>query len=75
MRGLFETDGFCSCIEAENGETGIRMAREHPPDLIILDLLMPGMTEIQVAPILQNFSLQFLLFFLPSTLRRSGTQM
>jgi len=28
-------------LEAENGEEGIRMAKEHIPDLIIMDLQMP----------------------------------
>jgi CheY-like chemotaxis protein len=30
-------------LEAANGETGIRMASEHLPTLIIMDLMMPGM--------------------------------
>ncbi len=30
-------------LEAESAATGIRMAREHTPDLILLDLMMPVM--------------------------------
>jgi CheY-like chemotaxis protein len=30
-----------SVLEAENGEEGLRMAREHSPSLILLDLSMP----------------------------------
>ncbi|HEV2148925.1 MAG TPA: response regulator [Longimicrobiaceae bacterium] len=32
-----------SVLEAENGEEGLRMAREHLPDLVLLDLTMPVM--------------------------------
>jgi CheY-like chemotaxis protein len=55
VRAKFESDGFDSCFEAENGEDAIRLAREHKPSLIILDFAMPGMTGVQVAPILREF--------------------
>jgi len=29
-------------LEAENGEEGIRLAAEHKPDLILMDIQMPG---------------------------------
>jgi CheY-like chemotaxis protein len=51
---LFESDGSRRCIETESGAAGIQLAREDPHDLIILDLSMPGMTGMQVAPILQK---------------------
>lgn len=55
VRAKFESDGFDSCIEAENGDDGIRLAREHQPSLIVLDFAMPGMTGIEVAAILRGF--------------------
>jgi PAS domain S-box-containing protein len=38
-------EGFgCEVITAESGESGVTLAHEHQPDLITLDLVMPGMT-------------------------------
>jgi two-component system response regulator NreC len=36
-------------IEAGDGRTGLRMAREHLPNLVILDLLLPDMHGLAVA--------------------------
>ena len=38
----------CRVITATNGEEGIGAAREHMPDLITLDLMMPGMNGWEV---------------------------
>jgi PAS domain S-box-containing protein len=38
----------CKVITAAGGEQGIQLAREHAPDLITLDLMMPGMTGWEV---------------------------
>jgi CheY-like chemotaxis protein len=34
----------CQVIMAPSAEQGLQVAREHSPDVIVLDLLMPGMT-------------------------------
>jgi signal transduction histidine kinase/DNA-binding response OmpR family regulator len=34
-------------IEASNGEEGIRLARKHKPDIIFLDLMMPGLSGFE----------------------------
>jgi signal transduction histidine kinase/CheY-like chemotaxis protein len=39
---------------AFSGESGIRAARESAPDVIILDLMMPGMSGFEVAGILKQ---------------------
>ena len=36
-------------LEAENGEDGIRKAIQYVPDIIILDVMMPGMSGMQDA--------------------------
>ena len=36
--------------EADDGEAGIARAREVQPDLVVLDVLMPGRSGIDVAP-------------------------
>src|SRR5713226_8973672 len=33
-------------VEAENGEEAIRLAQEELPDLIIMDLMMPGLSGL-----------------------------
>lgn len=34
-------------IEADNGEAGVKMALEHRPDLILMDVVMPGINGFQ----------------------------
>lgn len=34
--------GDYEIIEAENGKTAIELAKEHKPDLILMDVMMPG---------------------------------
>lgn len=41
-------------LEAENGEEGIRMAKEQIPDLIIMDLQMPIKNGYDAIKILKN---------------------
>jgi CheY-like chemotaxis protein len=50
----FLSDGFKTCVEAENGQEAIEVAKECQPDLIILDLSMPVMNGLQAAPILRG---------------------
>lgn len=47
--GVFqlEKEGF-KVFQAENGEAGLKQALEHHPDLILLDILMPKMTGIEM---------------------------
>lgn len=43
-------------IVAENGQTAIDIATQTPPDLILLDVLMPGMDGLAVCKFLKNQS-------------------
>lgn len=48
LRGLLKADrGFELVGEADDGETGLEVAREQQPDLVVMDLRMPGMSGIQ----------------------------
>jgi DNA-binding NarL/FixJ family response regulator len=48
LRGLLKAEtGFELVGEAEDGESGLEVAREHQPDLVIMDLRMPGISGIQ----------------------------
>jgi DNA-binding response OmpR family regulator len=35
-------------VQAANGDEGVRMALDHQPDLIVLDVRMPGMSGYEV---------------------------
>jgi two-component system cell cycle response regulator len=43
-------------LEADGGETAIKMATESPPDLIILDVEMPGLSGIDVCKKLKEMA-------------------
>ncbi len=47
MRRAFSKDGF-RILEAASGELGLRLARDERPDVITLDVLMPGMDGWEV---------------------------
>lgn len=50
---LRKTDGF-TIATAADGATGLRAAREDPPALIILDLMLPKMPGLEVCKILKT---------------------
>jgi CheY-like chemotaxis protein len=43
---------FAICGEAENGLQAIEKAQQRKPDLIVLDLVMPGMNGLDVARVI-----------------------
>ncbi len=45
---LKEQEGSNAIVEAENGLDAVEKIREHQPDLIFLDIQMPGMTGFEV---------------------------
>lgn len=47
-----EFDGH-TVLEASSGEEGLKMVRQHRPDLILLDVMMPGMSGLEVCAALQ----------------------
>ena len=46
LRTLLGIDGI-DVIEAEDGESGLALARSENPDLILLDLQLPGMSGLE----------------------------
>ncbi|MEK7848902.1 MAG: response regulator [Chloroflexota bacterium] len=43
-------------LEASDGEQGLRLARQEAPDVVLLDVLMPGLNGIEVCRRLKNDS-------------------
>lgn len=39
---------------AHNGETGVQMAHEHMPDIILLDVVMPGINGFEVCSLIRK---------------------
>jgi CheY-like chemotaxis protein len=48
LRRLFTRDFDVECLEAENGLAALDMLRQHPVDLVALDLRMPVMSGVDV---------------------------
>lgn len=46
MRAALEKSGF-DVVSAEDGESGLKIAREAHPDAIIMDVVMPGVNGFQ----------------------------
>lgn len=46
-------EGF-DVLRAEDGQEGIDMAREHAPDLILLDIMMPQMDGLEAVEIIRD---------------------
>lgn len=53
FRAVLLTSGF-EIIEAENGAEGVKAARAHRPDLILMDLQMPVMNGYEAGRILKE---------------------
>jgi len=47
VRYHLEKDGL-TCLEARDGETALQLARDRIPDLIVLDLMLPGVDGLEV---------------------------
>jgi two-component system OmpR family response regulator len=47
VKGLLERHGYQVTI-AGTGEAGLEVARAHPPDLIMLDIMLPGLNGFEI---------------------------
>ncbi|MCJ8007667.1 response regulator [Lederbergia wuyishanensis] len=63
LRFNLEKAGF-SVITAEDGKTGLDMAMAEKPDLIILDLMLPGMDGMDVCKTLRQEKVKTPIFML-----------
>ena len=53
LRSTLTQAGY-SVITASNGPEGLKKAWEQPPDLVVLDIMMPGMDGGEVASLLKD---------------------
>jgi CheY-like chemotaxis protein len=57
FRVLLETGGLCTVVaEATNGLEAIEAAKQHQPDVVVLDLAMPEMGGIEALPLIKEAS-------------------
>jgi two-component system, cell cycle response regulator DivK len=56
VRDVLEVAGY-DVIEAKSGEEGLRMAQENPPDLVLMDLQLPGIDGTETLRRLRNGTL------------------
>jgi two-component system chemotaxis response regulator CheY len=47
LREIIAEAGITNIIEASNGEEAIRIAKEHQPKLVLLDIVMPGINGVE----------------------------
>lgn len=55
LRGYLEADGF-GVVEAADGEETLTALRGDPPDLVLLDVMLPGIDGLEVLRRLRTFS-------------------
>jgi DNA-binding response OmpR family regulator len=55
VRGYLEREGFM-VLTAADGLTALDLARQHAPDIVVLDLMLPGLDGLEVCRRLRTFS-------------------
>jgi CheY-like chemotaxis protein len=53
LRHVLEAEGY-ACAEADNGQEAVDIARLCPPQLVLLDVMMPGMDGYTAARMLRS---------------------
>lgn len=60
LRGYLEREGY-TVLAAEDGVSGLDLARLHRPDLVVLDLMLPKLDGLEVCRRLRTFSDAYVL--------------
>lgn len=61
LREMLEEEGYEVVGEAADGESAVKLAEEHRPDLVILDIIMPGMDGLAAARLIGEQELSAVL--------------
>ena len=60
LASYFTREGYAVAV-AHDGPSAVRVAREHGPDLVVLDLMLPGFDGVEVCRQLRAFSDAYVL--------------
>ncbi|MFN0115440.1 MAG: PP2C family protein-serine/threonine phosphatase [Paracoccaceae bacterium] len=63
LRSLLERTGF-EVAEADSGDAGLAFCRENPPDLVISDWMMPGLSGLEFCLALRRLDLPRYVYFI-----------
>jgi len=55
LKYTLEREGY-DALSADNGETGLRIAREKSPDIVILDVMLPALDGFEICRLLRRES-------------------
>ena len=55
LKYTLEREGY-DALSADNGETGLRLARERSPDIVILDVMLPALDGFEICRLLRRES-------------------
>lgn len=56
LLSMLNDAGYTDCIEAQNGADALEIAHREQPDLVLLDVMMPGMSGFEVAPAIKEMA-------------------
>jgi len=63
QRHLLELDSSYELIQAENGLVALKQSKQHSPDIVLLDIRMPGMDGIETATKLSTLDIPPAIIF------------
>jgi DNA-binding response OmpR family regulator len=66
VRGYLAREGF-DVVTAGDGEAAVSAAREHRPDVVILDLMLPGIDGLEVCRRIRGFSEAYIIMLTAKT--------
>ena len=61
LKEMLEEEGFAVVGEAADGDAAVRLTREQRPDLVIMDIKMPGLDGLQAAELITDQDLAAVL--------------
>ncbi len=66
MLDILQNIGIPTVIDAENGAECLEIVRNDPPDVIFLDIEMPGMNGVQVLKAIRQFNREVMVIMMTS---------